>query len=350
MRTPLTPPLTPALSPQAGRGGNAAFVVRVSLLLLAICVQTVSAQSTSAGAVSAYPSRPIRLIVSLAPAGGMDITARLVGQKLSERWGQQVVAENRPGAGGALASELVAKALPDGHTLLTASIAYAVIPSSHKNLPYDPLRDLTPVAVMVNTVNILVVHPSVPVKSVAELIAFAKAHPGQLTYSSSGNGASAHLMLESFKLATGTDILHVPYKGSAPGMVDLIAGRVSLTATSVASAWHYVKDGKLRVLATMGTRRADAVPELPTMAEAGVPGYAVDNWYAMFAPAATPQAVLQKLNGEIIAILNAPETRARLFGLGLEPAAEPLPRTNAYIASEIARWAKVVKAANIRAE
>lgn len=326
------------------------FPALLSLVSLAICAQAVFAQSASTGPGQTYPSRPLRLIVSLAPAGGMDITARLIGQKLSERWGQQVVAENRPGAGGALASELVAKAPPDGHTLLTASIAFAVIPSSHKNLPYDPVRDLTPVAVMVNTANILVVHPSVPVKSVKELIAFARAHPGQLTYSSSGNGASAHLMLESFKLATGTDILHVPYKGSGPGMVDLIAGRVSLTATSVASAWHYVKDGKLRVLATMGAKRADVVPELPTMSEAGVPGYAVDNWYAMFAPAATPQAVLAKLNGEIIAILNAPETKARLFVLGLEPAAEPLPRTNVYIASEIARWAKVVKAANIRAE
>ena len=317
---------------------------------LGFCACGVFAQAASTGSGQAYPARPIRLIVSLAPAGGMDITARLIGQKLGERWGQQVIAENRPGAGGALASELVAKAPPDGHTLLTASIAYAVIPSSHKNLPYDPVHDLTPVAVMVNTANILVVHPSVPVKSVAELIAFAKKYPGQLTYSSSGNGASAHLMLESFKLATGTDILHVPYKGSAAGMVDLIAGRISLTATSIASAWNYVKDGKLRVLATMGTRRADAAPELPTMAEAGVPGYAVDNWYAMFAPAATPQTVLAQLNGEIIRILHAPETKARLAVLGLEPAAEPLDKTNAYIKSEIARWGKVVRAAKITAE
>ena len=185
----------------------------------------------------------------------MDATARLVGQRLGERWEQAVVVENRPGAGGALGSELVAKAPADGHTLLTISIAYAVIPASHNNLPYDPVRDLTPVAVMVNATNILVVHPSVPVKSVKELIAFAQAHPGKLSYSSSGNGAAAHLMLEAFKLATGTDILHVPYKGSGPGFIDLVAGRVSLTATSLSTAMGYVKEGKLRVLATTGARR-----------------------------------------------------------------------------------------------
>jgi tripartite-type tricarboxylate transporter receptor subunit TctC len=236
-----------------------------------------------------YPSKPVRLIVSLAPSGGMDITSRIVAQKLGERWGQQVVVENRPGAGGALGSELVAKAPPDGHTLLTISISYAVIPSSHKNLSYDPVHDLTPVAVLVNTTNIIAVHPSVPVKSIRELIALAKARPGQLTYASSGSGGSAHLMMEAFKLATGVDILHVPYKGTAPGLVDVMAGRISLTATSIASATGFVKEGKLRVLATPGSKRAAAAPEYPTVAEAGVPGYAVDNWYAMFAPAATPK-------------------------------------------------------------
>jgi tripartite-type tricarboxylate transporter receptor subunit TctC len=280
----------------------------------------------------------------------MDIASRIVAQKLSERLGQQFVVENRPGAGGALGSELVAKAPPDGYTLLTASIAYAVIPSSHKNLAYDPVHDLTPVAVMVYPSNILVVHPSLPVKSVRELIAFAKAHPGELSYSSGGNGAAAHLMLEAFKLATGTDILHVPYKGTGPGMVDLLAGRISLTITGVASALDYVKQGKLRALATPGRKRTPAAPELPTIAEAGVPGYAVDNWYAVFAPAATPKAVLAQLNGEIIKILHAPDLKERLATLGLEPAAEPLTATNAYIKSEIERWAKVVKAAHITAE
>jgi len=290
------------------------------------------------------------VIVSLAPAGGMDLTARMVALKLSERLGQQFVVENRPGAGGALGGELVAKAPPDGYTLLTASIAYAVIPSSHRNLPYDPVHDLTPVAVMMNTSNVLVVHPSLPVKSVGELIAFAKAHPGELTYSSSGNGGAAHLMVEAFKLATGTDILHVPYKGAGPGLVDLLAGRISLTVTTIAAAACYIKQGRLRALATPGARRLSAMPELPTIAEAGVRGYAVDNWYAMFAPAATPPDVLALLNGEIIKAVHAPDLKDRLAVNGLEPAAEPLVNTNAYIKAEMARWAKVVKAAKITAE
>jgi len=321
-----------------------------SAVALAAFTTNVIAQTGTTVAEQAFPSRPMRIICSLATGGGMDATARLVGQRLGERWEQAVVVENRPGAGGALGSELVAKAPADGHTLLTISIAYAVIPASHNNLPYDPVRDLTPVAVMVNATNILVVHPSVPVKSVKELIAFAQAHPGKLSYSSSGNGAAAHLMLEAFKLATGTDILHVPYKGSGPGFIDLVAGRVSLTATSLSAAMGYVKEGKLRVLATTGARRSSVLPELPTIAEAGVPGYAVDNWYAMFAPAATPRPVLAQLNREMVSFLHSAETRQRLAPLGLEPAAEPLPDTNAYIKAEIEKWAKVVKVAGIRAE
>ena len=297
-----------------------------------------------------YPAKPVRLIVSLAPAGGMDITSRMLAQKLSEHLGQQVVVENRPGAGGAVGGDLVAKAPPDGYTLLTASIAYAVIPSSHKNLPYDPIRDLTPIAVMVNAANILVVHPSLPVKSVRELVAFAKAQPGALSYSSGGNGAAAHLMMEAFKLATGTDMMHIPYKGTGPGMVDLLAGRISLTVTGVASSLEYVKQGKLRVLATPGTKRSLAMPEVPTIAEAGVPGYAVDNWYALFAPAATPKEILAQLNGEVIRIFHSSDLKERLATLGLEPAGEPLANTNTYIKSEIARWAKVVKAAKITVE
>jgi tripartite-type tricarboxylate transporter receptor subunit TctC len=318
-------------------------------LIAIICAAAAGAPLHDASA-QAYPAKPVRVIVSLAPAGGMDVTSRIFAQKLGEHLNQQVVVENRPGAGGAVGGDLVAKAPADGYTLLTSSIGYAVIASSHKNLPYDPVRDLTPVAVMVNVTNLLVVHPSLPVKSVRELIAFAKAHPGALSYSSGGNGAAAHLMLEAFKLATGTDMLHVPYKGTGPGMVDLLAGRISLTTTGIASAHDYIKLGKLRVLATPGTKRSALMPELPTVAEAGVPGYAVDNWYAVFAPAATPRAVLAQLNAEAIKIFYAPELKERLFALGLEPASEPLANTNTYIKSEIARWAKVVKAAKIVVE
>jgi len=310
----------------------------------------VSVVSGGAAQAQGYPAKPIRVVVSLAPGGGVDTISRIVAQKLGERWGQQVVVENRPGGGGALGADIVAKSPPDGYTLLTASLSYAVIPTSHKNLPYDPVRDLTPVAVLVNSFNILAVHPSLPAKSVRELIALARAHPGELSYASSGNGGAANLALEMFKLATGTNILHVPYKGTAPGIVDLMAGRVSMTASAVVSVMPYARQGKLRALATVGSRRTPAAPELPTVAEAGVPGYAMDAWFGMFAPAAVPKDVLAQLNGEIVKILYAPDMKDRLAQIGLEPAAEPLESTDAYIRAEIAKWAKVVKAANITAE
>ena len=294
-----------------------------------------------------FPLKPIRILVGAGSGGGVDTISRLVGQRLEDLWQQKVIVENRPGAGGAVASEQVAKSSPDGHMLLTMSISYAVIPASHKNLSYDPIRDFTPVAVLVNAPNILTVHPSLPVKSIKELIALAKASPGQLTYASSGNGGAANLALEAFKLATGTDIVHVPYKGTAPGIVDLIAGRISMTCSAIVSGLAYAKQGKLRALATVGAKRAGAAPDLPTVAEAGVPGYAVDVWYAMFAPAAIPKPVLAQLNGEINKILYAAEMKSRLATIGLEPAAEPLEKTNAYINSEVSKWAKVVTAAKI---
>ncbi len=315
-------------------------------VLLAVYLAFVACEAPA----QTYPAKPIRIIVGAGSGGGVDTISRLVGQQFDQSWRQQVVVENKPGAGGAVASDQVAKSPPDGYTLLTMSISYAVIPASHKNLGYDPIRDFTPVAVLVNSPNILVVHPSLPVKSVKDLIALAKAHPGQLTYASSGNGGAANLTLEAFKLATGTDIVHIPYKGTAPGVIDTIAGRISLTACAIVSGLDYARQGKLRALATVGARRAGAAPELPTVAEAGVPGYAVDVWYAMFAPAAVPAPVLAKLNGEIIKVLYTPDMKARLAAIGLEPAAEPLAATNAYIKSEVAKWMKVVTAAKITAE
>ncbi|HYK12439.1 MAG TPA: tripartite tricarboxylate transporter substrate binding protein [Burkholderiales bacterium] len=315
-------------------------------VLLAVYLAFVACEA----AAQTYPAKPIRIIVGAGSGGGVDTISRLVGQQFDQSWRQQVVVENKPGAGGAVASDQVAKSSPDGYTLLTMSISYAVIPASHKNLGYDPIRDFTPVAVLVNSPNILVVHPSLPAKSVKDLIALAKAHPGQLTYASSGNGGAANLTLEAFKLATGTDIVHIPYKGTAPGVIDTIAGRISLTACAIVSGLDYARQGKLRALATVGAKRAGAAPELPTVAEAGVPGYAVDVWYAMFAPAAVPAPVLAKLNGEIIKVLYTPEMKARLAAIGLEPAAESLTATNAYIKSEVAKWMKVVTAAKITAE
>jgi tripartite-type tricarboxylate transporter receptor subunit TctC len=304
---------------------------------------------TGHASAQTYPAKSIRIVAATAAGGGVDTISRIVGQKLAERWSQSVVVENRPGAGGAVGSDVVAKSSADGHTLLTISISYSVIPSSHKNLPYDPVRDLVPVTVLVNAPNILVVHPSLPAKSIKELVSLAKARPGELYYASSGNGSPAHLATELLKLLTGTNLVHVPYKGTSPGMIDVTAGRVSMMFASVISTASHIKAGKLRVLATAGTKRAAAMPNVPTIAEAGVPGYAVDVWYAMLAPAATPRDVLVKLNGEVATALHLPEIKDRLAGIGLEPVGGSLEQSAAYIQSEVAKWAKVVKAANIAA-
>lgn len=297
-----------------------------------------------------YPHKMIRVVAAAGASGGVDVISRIVGQKLDERWGQRVVVENHPGGGGVVGSNIVAKAAADGHTLLTISISHAVIPSSHRNLPYDPVRDLTPITVLVNAPNILVAHPSLPAKSVKELITFAKSRPGEIYYSSTGNGSPAHLAMELFKLMTVVDLVHVPYRGTSPGFTDLIAGRVALSFRSLSVIVPHMKAGKLRALAAAGSRRLPAIPDVPTIAEAGVPGYEVDVWYAALAPAATPKEIVAQLYGEIERILRSPKIMERLADIGLEPVGNPPDATVAYVNSEIAKWAKVVKAANIKAD
>jgi tripartite-type tricarboxylate transporter receptor subunit TctC len=271
----------------------------------------------------------------------------MVAQNLQEMLGQPGVVENRGGAGGALAGDIVAKSTPDGHTLLTQSIGHSVLPSLHKNLPYSPERDLVPVTIMVNSPNVLVAHPSLPMRSVKELIAYAKKHPGKIDYASTGVGSPSHLATELLKLLAGIDVVHVPYKSTGAGMTDVMAGRVSLMFGSFISTRAHAEQGKLKVLATAGSKRAAAAPNLPTIAEAGVPGYAVDVWYAMLAPSATPRPVLEKLNAAVTRILHSPEVTKKFATLGLEPVGQDLAATDAYVKSEIAKWAKVVKAANI---
>ena len=297
-----------------------------------------------------FPSKPIRIIATATAGGGVDTSSRIIAQNMQETLGQPGVVENRPGGGGAAGSDFVAKAPPDGHTLLTISISHAVLPSSHKNLPYSPERDLVPIAVMVNSPNLLVAHPSLPAKTIKELLAIARKRPGEINYASSGSASPSHLATENLKLLAKIDLTHVPYKGTAPGLTDVVAGRVSLMFTSIISARHLVEAGKLRALATAGTKRAAGAPEIPTIAEAGVPGYAVDVWYAMLAPAATPRPVLERLNHAVAVTLRAPEVVKKLAGLGLEPAAESLEATDAYIKSEIRKWARVVAAAKITAD
>ena len=318
--------------------------------MVAALLGAITALTTPLTAAQGYPSKAIRIIVSATPGGGVDTSSRIVGQGMTERWGQPVLIENRPGGGGAVAGDIVARAAPDGYTLKTISIGHAVLPSTHRNLSYDPERDLVPVSVMVNGPNVLVVHPSLPVKSVKELVALARAKPGELLYASSGNVGPPHMAMESFQMLAGIRLVHIPYKGTGPGMADLVAGRVSMTFASVISVRQHVDAGRLRLLATSGAKRSASIPEVPTMAEAGVPGYAVDVWYAMFAPSATPRDILQVLNGEVARILNQPAIRAKLAGQGLEPVAEALETTAAYIKAETAKWARVVKAAKITVE
>jgi tripartite-type tricarboxylate transporter receptor subunit TctC len=305
--------------------------------------------ATSAAAQS-FPSRPIRVIAATAAGGGVDASARIVAQNFHQALGQPGVVENRAGGGGAVGSDFVAKSAPDGHTLVAISISHAVLPSSHKNLSYSPERDLTPLSVMVNSPNILVAHPSLPVKSIKELIAYARKRPGEINYASSGNASPSHLATENLKLLSKIDLTHVPYKGTAPGVTDVLAGRVSLMFTSIISARHLIDAGKLRVLATAGAGRAAAAPEIPTIAEAGVPGYAVDVWYAMLAPSGTPRATLERLNQAIAKIFHSPDVTKKLASMGLEPVAENLAATDAYIKSEIRKWARVVEAAKITSD
>ncbi len=259
-----------------------------AVLAMLGCAGVVHGQSAAGG----YPSRPVRVVIALAPGGGVDTTGRLIGQKLADAWGQQFVAENRPGAGGTIAADVVAKAPADGHTLLVTSVGHAMSPVFYKQLPYDVVKSFNPIARFVVAPNVIVVHPSVPVKTIKELIAFAKARPGELLFSTSGVGGPQHLTLELFNSRAGTKIVHVPYKGTAPSMLDLIGGRVSVSAGSVVSTMPHARSGKLRALAVAGGQRSIAEPDLPTVAEAGVPGFANDIWYGAFGPAGTAREIV----------------------------------------------------------
>jgi tripartite-type tricarboxylate transporter receptor subunit TctC len=311
------------------------------------CVVPACAGLVPAANAQPFPSKAVRFVVSASPGGAMDTLSRIVGNTLSERLGQPVVVENRPGAGGALGGETVARAVPDGYALNVNSIAHAVLPSANRKLSFSPERDLATISVMAIGPNVLVVHPSLPARNVKELVALARARPGDLLYSSSGIGGNPHMAMEVFKLLAKIEIVHVPYKGAAPGMVDLIGGRVAMTFSSVVSARQEVATGRLRMLASAGAKRSVIVPDLPTMAEAGVPGYAVDIWYALFAPAGTPKEVLLRLNTEVARSVQVPAVAARLLEQGLEPVGDTLERSDAYIRAETVRWAKVVKAAGI---
>jgi tripartite-type tricarboxylate transporter receptor subunit TctC len=312
-------------------------------LALAACAMQASAQ---------YPSRPVRVMVGFAPGGPNDIIARAYSAQLAEAMGQPFVVENRTGAAGNLAAEAVARAAPDGHTLMLGSTGTnAVNPSLYAGLPFDPVRDLAPVSVVATSPSALAVHPKVAAQSVRELIALAKAQPGRLTYASAGSGSSQHLSAELFKQAAGVDIVHVPYKGAAPGITDLLAGQVDMSFAPVANVVPYAKAGKLRLLAVTSASRSEFAPGVPTVAESGVPGFEVTTWYAVFATGGTPAAIVERLNAELGKISRNPKLREQLGGLGIDAAASASPaEARAYRDAEVERWGKLVRALGVKAE
>ncbi len=302
-------------------------------------------------AQDAYPTRSIRMVVAYPPGGGTDIVGRMVAQKLSEVFGHTVVVDNRGGATGNIGTEMVARAAPDGYTLQMGNVApNAINVSLFAKIPYDPVNDFEPVSLVALTPNILLVHPALPVKNVKEFVALAKAKPGTLNYSSAGIGSSSHLAPELLALMTGINIVHVPYKGGGPGLVDLLSGQMQFMMTTTPAAMPHVKTGKVRALGVTSAKRSQSLPDLPTIAEAGVKGYEVSTWYGVLAPAKTPKAIVTRLHGEIVKLIAVPDTREKLLVQGFEPVGSTPDEFGAYIKSEIAKWAKVIKTAKIKAE
>lgn len=297
-----------------------------------------------------YPTKPITIVVPASPGGAIDLVARLVGQKLTAAWGQSVVVDNRSGATGIVGTDLVAKAPPDGYTLALVASSHAINPSMVRKLPFDTVKSFEPVVQTHVVPLMLVVSPSVPVKSVRELIAYGKAHPGELSFASSGSGGAPHFSGELFKSMAGLDMVHVPYKGSTLAHPDLTSGRVSLMFDTVAAIGPQVKAGKVKALAVTTTKHAAIVPQVPTMAEAGLPGYDTSTWGGVLAPAGTPKAVIDKLNAGINQALAAPDVRERLLAAGIEPAGGSPAQFAGFIQTEMVKWAKVAKNAGIQPE
>jgi tripartite-type tricarboxylate transporter receptor subunit TctC len=312
------------------------------LLLLVLLLPVVSAAQT-------YPAKAIRLIVPFPPGGSNDIVGRMVANQLGERLGQSVVVDNRGGAGGTIGSDIASKAAPDGYTLLLISVAHAFNPAIYGKLPYDPEKAFTPIGMVAAGPVALMVHPALPAHSVKELIALAKAKPGQLNYATAGIGSFQHLASELFKLQTGVDMVHVPYKGGGPAMMDTIAGQAQVNMASLIQVGPHVRSGKLRLLATSGTRRSSVFPDVPTVAET-VAGYDATNWWGLMAPAGTPQPIVDRLSAELSALLSSPETQKRVASEGAEVIRMSPAEFGRFISDEAQKWAKVVKQAGIRPE
>ena len=306
--------------------------------------------SADALAAEVYPQRAVRLIVPYPPGGAGDIVGRMLGAKLGEVLGQQVVVDNRPGGGQLIATQLAARADPDGYTLFLASATHGINPGLRKKLPYDTLKDFAPITLVGVSPLIFLAHPSLGVVNIQQLVALAKSRPGRVSYGSSGPGTGGHLSVELLKWSTGIDMVHVPYKGAGPALIDLIAGQIQVMCTSPLPALPHVKSGRLRGLAMTGRTRSRAAPDIPTVAESGVPGYESTLWYALLAPAATPQPILRKVHAETIKILKSSEVTEQLLAQGAEPVGNSPQELQQFLRMEIDRWTKLIEQANIRAE
>ena len=302
------------------------------------------------GAAQDYPAKAVRIIVPFASGGGTDLSARIIAQKLSESLGANFVVDNRPGAAGIVGTESVAKSKPDGYALLVVSSSHAINPAMYPKLPYDTARDFAPVSLLLSGPTLLVAHPSLPAKNARELIALAKSRPGTLTFASAGHGTPPHMAGELFKSMARVDILHIPYKGNGPAYTDLIAGQVSLMFPNIATSLPYVKSGRMRALGVGGKQRSTIAPEIPTIAESGLPGYEMSSWFGLLAPAGTPPAVVNRLQQEIAKIFKQPEVREKLSAQGVEPVGGTPQEFTAFLNAETTQWAKVIKSSELKPE
>ena len=320
----------------------------LGLFLAAGC--SLAATTGLARAAQDFPNKPVRLVAAFAPGGSVDLVARLLAQKLGEGWGQQVVVDNRPGAGGNVSAEIVKQAAGDGYTLYICSASLVVNPSLYARAPYDPVKDFTPVSLLALVQNVLVANPKLPASSVKELIALARAKPGQIHYASTGSGTSGHLIMEMFKSMAGVDLVHVPYKVIGQAQADLVSGQVSLWFPTAPGALPHIKAGRMRLLAIAGGKRSPALPDVPTIAESGVPGFDASTWYPLLAPARTPRDIVAKINQAVVGVLNQPDVRQRLTGMGIEIVGSSPDALARHIRSEIPKWAKVVKQSGARVD
>ena len=316
----------------------------------AFLLAALSITAGAASAAEAYPSKPVRIIIGFPPGGATDLVSRLMAPKYSAIFKQQFIVDNRPGANGTIGTDLAAKAAADGYTIHLATIGSLVLSPATMKVPYDPLKDFAPISQAVALQNIFIVHPTLPVKTLKELIALARAKPGALNFASSGTASQGHLAGELFKVMAKVDMVHVPYKGGGPALTDLVAGHVEIFVAVISTAVPQVKAGKARALAVTGGKRAAALPEVPTVAETGLKGYEATAWYGYVAPAATPRAIVERLHKETVAVLNLPDVGETLLNSGIEPAPSSPEQFAAYIKAETAKWTKVIRAAKLQAQ